>query len=197
MAGIRANPIISAADAAAGLVSQISARKVPTRGGSAARHAGAEGYCQCDKTYKIISDYQKSRLNPWWRKISDQPDCTLPAYFCWMKVCLKKLEEKRCFLQYSYCSRYWVWNRDPTTWIDQPVTLLDIPVHSAGGTDLEAFQLLKIKTKKGTVEYDSKMIDFKLDATIPSPGTASVIVPELDPGSSVLVDVYSYDREVA
>lgn len=196
MLGIKNSPFIKGITDAAGIVVELSARKCPTRGGSAARHLGAEGYCQCDQRFKEFSGIKLDMLNPWWRKISDQPDCTLPSYFCWMKVCLKKLVERDLYVQYSYCSRYWIWNRDAEHWQDKEVILTKIPTHSAGGTDLQAFQLLKIATKKEKITYDSKMIDFELSVNVTTPGEATVTIPDLQPGASVLVDVYSYDLEV-
>lgn len=195
MSGIRKLPIISAADAAAGLILNLTAPKAPSPRTSARVHEKGKGYCDCDCGFKTIGEYKRSRLNPWWRLASAKPDDTTSGYTIWMKICLKRMEEKRLFEQYSYCTRYHIWNTDTTTWTDHPVLISEIPTRSDDHTDLEAFVLLGSSEMKGTIKYDTKMIDGPLEISAAPGGIASVIIPNLQPEASVLVDVYSYDPD--
>ena len=111
-----------------------------------------------------------------------------------MKLCLKYMEEMSCFQRFSYCSRYRVINDWDTDWVRQRVILTDIPTYQADGMDLEAFKLLAVTTKKKRITYDPLMIDYRLTLDVYTRGQASVVIPSLQQGSSMLIDVYSYYR---
>ena len=112
----------------------------------------------------------------------------------WMKLCLKYMEEMSCFQRFSYCSRYRVINDWDTDWVRQRVILTDIPTYQADGQDVEVYKLLAVTTKKKRITYDPLMIDYRLTHDVYTRGQASVVIPALQQGASMLVDVYSYYR---
>jgi hypothetical protein len=133
-------------------------------------------------------------LQGWWRAIRDRPADAMTPYHIFMKICLKYMAEMDVFKRFSYCSRYRIVNSSDWGFDNREVILEDIPFFQADGWDTEVYMLLEIATKKGRVTYDAKMIDYRLDHTVPVPGQALVIIPSLAPGASLLVDVYSYYR---
>jgi len=175
---------------------QIVSQKAPTRGGSAARHARSVTYCTCDKDYKTLDSQKLMKMNPWWRLITGDDNSSMSAYHIFMKICLKAMDEKSAFMRFSWCSRYVVKNKTGVQWTDKIVTFGDIPTFQVDGQDVEVYLLLGTTTKKGRITYDAKMIDFRLVHTVIIRGQALVTIPTLQPGSSVLVDVYSYFKGV-
>lgn len=171
---------------------QIYITKAPTRGGSKNRHTRAERYCFCDEGYQMLGYPKMSYLQPWWRAVRDRPADSMTPYHIFMKICLKYMAEMAAFQRFSYCSRYQVHNITDEGFDDQEVILEDIPFYQADGWDTEVYLLLAIATKKGRVTYDAKMIDERLIHSVPLPGQASVTIPSLAPGASLLIDVYSY-----
>ena len=110
----------------------------------------------------------------------------------WMKLCLKSMAEMSCFQLFSYCSRYQVIHDWDTDWHNKRVLLLDIPTYQLDGMDLEVYKLLAVTTKKNRITYDPLMIDYRLTHDVYTRGQASVVIPSLQQGTSMLVDVYSY-----
>ena len=102
------------------------------------------------------------------------------------------MAEMAAFQTYAWCSRYRIKNHSDDNWVNHPVILTNIPIFQVDGQDIEVYLLLAISTKKGRITYDSKMIDYRLEHDIPLPGTAQVSIPSLQPGSSLLIDVFSY-----
>lgn len=72
------------------------------------------------------------------------------------------------------------------------VVLTTVPTYQEDGWDCEAFLLLSTKTKKGTITYDTYMIDKRLVNDVYTRGKTTVTIPSLKPQASCLVDVYSY-----
>jgi hypothetical protein len=175
-----------------GATSQLVSMKAPTRGGSTARHTRAEIYCNCDKFYASLTVEKRSFLEPWWKAVSDRGIVHMSAHSVLMKICLKNLIEFDVFPRMSWCSRYSVTNPSDLAWSNKEVILTGIPTYQADGMDLEVYKLLIMTTKKGTVTYDPRMIDIRLVHDVYERGKATVRIPALPPGASMLVDVYSY-----
>ena len=171
---------------------QIYVTKAPTRGGSKNRHTRAERYCFCDEGYQMLGYPKMSYLQPWWRAVRDRPADSMTPYHIFMKICLKYMAEMAAFQRFFYCSRFRVVNDTPAGFKNQGVFLVNIPVYQADGWDTEVYLLLGIATKKGRVTYDAKMIDYRLEHEVPTAGQVYVVIPELAPGASLLIDVYSY-----
>lgn len=171
---------------------QLVALTAPTRGGSTARHTRAEVYCRCDKFYASMTPEKRAFLEPWWIAVSDRGIVHMSAHSILMKICLKYLAEFNVFPRMSYCSRYRVVNDEAGAWVNKSVVFGGIPTYQADGMDLEVYQLLVMTTKKGTITYDPRMIDFRLEHDVFVRGMATVKIPALPPGASMLVDVYSY-----
>jgi hypothetical protein len=174
----------------------LSTQKAPTRGGSPARHTRAQRYCYCDEAYQMLDTLRKSNLVPWWKKVSEKPIVSMSTHSILMKICLKYLEEFTQYRFFSWVSRYRVTNTDDVEWIHKVVTFYDIPCVRSDGEDCEAFLLLNATTKKGSITYDSKMIDKRLERDIVEKGIADVIIPKLAPQQSCWVDIYSWDSKV-
>lgn len=172
--------------------SQYVSLTAPTRGGSEARHTRAEHYCSCDKFYAALSDEKKSFLEPWWKKVSERGIIHMSAHSVLMKICLKYLAEFDVFPRMSYCSRYSVTNNTKNAWSNENVIFAGIPTYQEDGQDVEVYKLLIMTTKKGAITYDPRMIDYRLVHEVSERGRATVTIPALPPGASMLVDVYSY-----
>jgi hypothetical protein len=183
-------------DKKAGLSVKLVSLKAPTRGGSQNRHSRAERYCFCDKSYTLLSKEKQAILEPWWKAVSERGIVHMSGHSILMKICLKYLAEYDAFLLFSYCSRYWVTNSDLTAWKNNKVILENIPTFQADGQDLQVYQLLVKTTKKGSITYDPRMIDLRLVHEVTERGKAMVTIPSLAPGSTLLVDVYSYYQQV-
>lgn len=175
---------------------QLVSLTAPTRGGSLARHARANHYCTCDQFYASLSQTKKDFLEPWWKKVSDRGIIHMSAHSVLMKICLKYLAEFNVFPRMSWCSRYSVTNNDKTAWTNHLVILTNIPTYQADGQDVEVYKLLIETTKKGNITYDPRMIDFRLEHDVYTRGQATVKIPALPPGASMLVDVYSYYKVI-
>ena len=171
---------------------QLVSLKAPTRGGSEARHTRAQVYCSCDKFYAALDPTKRAFLEPWWKAVSDRGIVHMSAHSILMKICLKYLIEFDVWPRMSWCSRYSVTNNTALPWLNQHVILADIPTYQADGMDLEVYKLLIMTTKKGTITYDPRMIDYRLVHDVYVRGQANVTIPALPPGASMLVDVYSY-----
>ena len=175
---------------------QLYATTAPTRGGSAARHTRAQVYCDCDGAYKVLTEEKKVFLKPWWMAATGGAFVSMGPYQIYMKVCLKGLLEYQAFLRFSWLSRYQIWNRGTTSWINKLIVLVDIPTYQLDGMDLEVYLLLSTTTKKGQITYSALMIDYRLTHDVMSRSTATVTIPTLQQGSSLKIDVYSYYKPV-
>ncbi|MFA5378865.1 MAG: hypothetical protein WC455_24140 [Dehalococcoidia bacterium] len=179
-----------------GLSVKLVSQKAPTRGGSVNRHTRAERYCFCDKSYTLLTKEKQSFLEPWWKAVSERSIIHMSGHSVLMKICLKYLAEYDAFLEFSYCSRYWVTNSELDAWTNHKVILEEIPTYQADGQDLQVYQLLQKTTKKGSITYDPRMIDMRLVHEVTERGKAMVTIPSLAPGSTLWVDVYSYFRRI-
>jgi hypothetical protein len=174
---------------------QLYATTAPTRGGSVARHTRAQVYCDCDGAYKTLAYNKSVFLKPWWMAATGGAFVSMGAYQIYMKVCLKGLLEYQAFLRFSWLSRYQIWNRETTSWINKLIVLVDIPTYQLDGMDLEVYLLLSTTTKKGRITYSALMIDYRLTHDVMGRSTATVTIPTLQPGSSLKIDVYSYFKQ--
>jgi len=189
---IRKRVNATAGTAQPNLKTQLYATTAPTRGGSQARHTRAEVYCDCDGAYKLLTQEKKVFLKPWWKAATGGSFVSMGPYQIYMKVCLKGILEYQAFLRFSWLSRYLIKNDSSGFWHDKEVILKDIPTFQVDGMDLEVFLLLSTTTKKGTITYAAKMIDYRLVHDVTERGEAVVEIPDLQSGSTLLIDVYSY-----
>jgi hypothetical protein len=189
---MRSNTTRTAADKTSGYTTKLVSQKAATRGGSAARHTRAEVYCGCDQAYQLLGYPKISFVQPWWRAIMDDPHCQTSGYHAFMKCCLKYMEETAAFSEFSYVSRYRLFNVTGTDWVNKKVRFLSIPTYQVDGQDVQVYQLLKLTTKKNRITYDPLMIDMRLVHEVTVRGEALVTIPALKTYDSILVDVYSY-----
>ena len=176
--------------------SQLIALTAPTRGGSDARHDRAAIYCACDKFYSLLDVAKRAFIEPWWKAVSERRITSLSAHSIWMKICLKNLTEYDVFPRMSWCSRFSVTNNSALAWENRVVVFQDIPTYQIDGQDVEVYRLLAVTTVKNKITFDPRMIDYRLVHDVTERGKASVTIPALPPGASMLVDVYSYYRPV-
>lgn len=92
-------------------------------GGSVARHAQVESYCECDRQYKLLDFLHVDRIVRWWRacKATKAPKYT--PYMTWIKVCCLKLPEKEHFARHAWYGRWLCMNDTDTEFHSIPVTL--------------------------------------------------------------------------
>jgi len=173
---------------------QLYATTAPTRGGSVARHTRGQVYCDCDGAYKTLPLDKKGYLKPWWMAATGGAFVSMGPYQIYMKVCLKGLIEYQTFLQFSYLSRFQIFNTTAENWQNLNVVLTNIPVFQADGMDIEVYKLLPTTTTKGRITYDANMIDYRLVHEVFTVGDCTVSIPSIQPGSSILIDVYSYKK---
>jgi hypothetical protein len=173
---------------------QLYATTAPTRGGSVARHTRAQVYCDCDGAYKVLTEEKKVFLKPWWMAATGGAFVSMGPYQIYMKVCLKALIEYQCFLQFSYLTRFQIFNTTSDNWQNRNIILTGIPFFQPDGMDIEVYLLLPETTKKGNITYATKMIDYRLVHEVFTPGSCTVSIPHIQTGSSILVDVYSYKK---
>lgn len=174
----------------------IKVTKLPTRGGSAARHNRAKVYCDCDQQYRDLGEVKRAYLLPWWMHVTEHGFVSMRAYNIWMKCCLKYLDEAPAFKRFSYVTRYWITNDSDAEWTSKGVILEDIPTYQEDGQDIEVYKLLACKTVKNRITYDTYMIDKRLENETTVRGSTTAIIPSLLPAASMLVDVYSYYKPV-
>jgi hypothetical protein len=189
---MRSNTTPSAADKASGYTTKLVSQKAATRGGSKNRHTRAERYCYCDQAYQLLGYPKISYVQPWWRAVMDDPHCQMSGYHAFMKCCLKYMSETAAFSAFSYVTRYRVFNVTGADWLNKKVRFLQVPTYQVDGQDVEAYQLLRLTTKKGNITYDPLMIDFRLTHEVTTRGEALVTVPALKNNEAMLVDIYSY-----
>lgn len=190
--GVRENVGVTKSDASTGLKKQLVSKKAPTRGGSHNRHTRAERYCCCDQAYQMLGWPKVSYVQPWWRKVTDDPHAKISGYHAYMKCCLKYMAETSAFSRFSFVARFLVKNDTDVAWVNKTVEFYNITTRQDDGWDLEAFLLLDKTTKKKRITYDRLMIDMRLITDVEHRGRALVKIPSLDPHSSCLVDVYSW-----
>lgn len=111
-----------------------------------------------------------------------------------MKCCLKGLIECDLFTNYSYVSRFFLWNNTGYEWVNDKVTLASIPTYRPDGADVAAFLLLLQPTIKGKTSYNSLMIDYQLSSEVVTPGEVVVTIPFLACWGVAQIDVYSYQK---
>jgi len=189
---LRSNTTMSTADKKAGYNTKLVVVTKATTGGSAARHTRAEQYCFCDEAYQILGYPKISYVQPWWRKIMDDQYAQISGYHAFMKCCLKYMAETSAFSRFSYVSRYRIFNKTGTDWVNKQVEFRTIPTYQLDGQDVEVYQLLKVTTKKNRITYDPLMIDMRLTHEVTTRGKALVTIPSLKTYDSMLADVYSY-----
>jgi len=186
------NTTMSKNDTRMGYNTKIVAQTKNTRGGSSARRDRAKVYCDCDSAYQRLGYPKISYAQPWWRAIMDDPNGSMSGYHAFMKCCLKYMEETAAFSEFSYVSRYRLFNVTGTDWVNKKVRFLSIPTYQVDGQDVQVYQLLKLTTKKNRITYDPLMIDMRLVHEVTVRGEALVTIPALKTYDSILVDVYSY-----
>jgi hypothetical protein len=188
----RANTTPSAADKTSGYNTKLVTKKAPTRGGSPARHTRAQVYCDCDHNYQLLGSNKMRILNPWWKISSGDANSNMSPHSIWMKCCLKYMPECAAFRSFCWYQRYQIRNDTNYAFENTLIILEDIPHYQVDGQDVEVYSVLGQTTKKGRITYDRGMIDTRLAHEVTVPGEASIHITALQPGASLLIDVYSY-----
>jgi hypothetical protein len=190
----RANTTPSTSDKKSGYSTKLVAQTQETRGGSDARHKRSTTYCACDVGFRSLGSPKEQFLIPWWKTTMNDPLNKLSGYLIYMKCCLKGMAETEAFTNYSFISRYRIWNNSGADWVNQPLHFDEIPTYNLDGSDVRAFLLLLKKTTKGNIVYNALMIDTELSLTVPARGEILVTLPSLNYYDIAQVDVYSYKK---
>ena len=89
--------------------------------------------------------------------------------------------DENLFVLNSYVSRYVIKNNSGAPWIGHKVTLINIPTKHAAGWDIYV------------KETDYKRLPQRtLDHKVGVPGTAIICLPDMAPGRTIYIDIYSY-----
>lgn len=173
---------------------RIGSKKQGTRGGSPARHARANVYCNCDDQYRAMPAGKKGRIVFWYRKILNTDFIKMDGYHIWMKICLGNRLEASAFYCYCHVQRYLIKNNTPVAWRDQPIDLEGIISSGPGDDDFRLFYLFSSKTERNGQIYNHGMIDRELSFELVEEGVVRFTSPFCAPYAYYYVDVYSMKR---
>lgn len=138
-------------------------------------------YCACDKAWEALSFWKKLYTCTYRKKVQGKSTTRFSNYLCWMSICLGDAWDENLFRMNSYVTRYVIKNTSGTTWTDHKVTLINIPTKTDSGIDLTVQQT------------DYKRLPLNtLNHKVGVPGSAIVCLPDMWPGQTIYVDIYSY-----
>lgn len=188
----RANTTPSAADKTSGYNTKLVTKKASTRGGSVARHNRACVYNECDNAFSYLPSNKMFLLLPWWRLASNHPKNDDSFHMIWMRICLKGLIETVLYQTYCWYQRYQVWNTASFAFSNTLVTLRGVHQNAPDGSDAVAYTVFAKRIKRNGITYMPGMLDTQLVVESSGVGFVQVRIPSLAPGTSCMVDVYSY-----
>jgi len=149
---------------------------------SPAVQARSKIYCDCDEQWKFITPAQRIALPGWWMWARGRIGTPLPAYQTWMKGCLASLPEMPLFANFCWVGRYALVNGTGADIPAQGITLTGVPYAVPTGDDNEVWTLL-----------GNSHLGEQVDRWVSSPGTLTIDIPLIPPGSSLQWDVYAYE----
>lgn len=157
----------------------VKTKRTTTR--SPAQIERAAIYCACDKAWESLSFWKKLYTCTYRKKVQGKSTQRFSNYLCWMSICLGNEWDENLFRMNSYVSRYVIQNTSGTTWTDHKVTLINIPTKTAAGIDLTVQQTDYKRLPQNIIHHK-----------VNSKGSVIVCLPEMPPGKTIYVDVYSY-----
>jgi hypothetical protein len=141
----------------------------------------AKIYCDCDHGWAAMGLFKQLYTCKYQREVRQKSSQRYTHYTCWMSLCLTDAWDENLFLLNSYVSRYVIKNTSGAPWIGHKVTLNDIPTKQANGWDVAIQETDYKRLPQRTLEH-------KVNAK----GSVIVCLPDMTPGRTIYIDVYSY-----
>lgn len=157
----------------------VKTKRTTTR--SPAQIERAAIYCACDKAWEALSFWKKLYTCTYRRKVQGKSSKRFSNYLCWMSICLADAWDENLFRMNSYVTRYVIQNTTGTPWTDHKVTLINIPTKTGSGIDLTVQQTDYKRLPQNIIHHK-----------VNSKGSVIVCLPEMPPGKTIYIDVYSY-----
>lgn len=154
-------------------------KKTTTR--SPAQLLRAKIYCDCDERWKGLGFWKQGYTCIYRKKVQQLSTKRYSWYLCWMSMCMADAWDERLFELNSYVSRYVIKNDSGGPWVNKKVTLIDIPIKYPIGWDVAVQETDYKRLPQRTLEH-----------SVSAPGTALVCLPDMAPGRTIYIDVYSW-----
>lgn len=160
-------------------VLSVKTTKTSTR--SPAQIVRSATYCGCDCDWKDITLTKRAFLKIYHSQVRQLPTQHMTDYLYWMSLCMAQDWENNLFLLDSYVSRYVIKNDSGGPWISQKVSLINVPILQADGTDVIIVQTTYHRLPITTLAH-------KIDTI----GKVTVCIPDMTAGEIIYIDAYSY-----
>jgi hypothetical protein len=154
-------------------------KKTTTR--SPAQQERAAIYCDCDHGWRDLPFWKGFYTCTYRKKVQGLSTYRFSWYLCWMSLCMADAWNENLFVLNSYVSRYVIKNTSGAPWIGHKITLIDIPTKQANGWDVAIQETDYKRLPQRTLEH-------KVNAK----GSVIVCLPDMTPGRTIYIDVYSY-----
>lgn len=162
-----------------GTILGIKTKKTATR--SPEQIIRAATYCDCDCQWKDIPDAKRAFLLIYHTQVRLKPPTHMTFYLCWMSLCMSTAWENNLFLLDSYVSRYVITNDSGSPWTSKQISLINVPIKQADGTDVIVSQTNYHRLPIATLTH-----------RIDTPGKVIVCIPDMAAGETIYIDLYSY-----
>jgi len=154
-------------------------KKTTTR--SPAQQERAKIYCDCDHGWAALPFLKGFYTCTYRKKVQGLSTYRFSWYLCWMSMCMADAWNENLFVLNSYVSRYVIKNTSGAPWSGHKVRLINIPTKQANGWDVAIQETDYKRLPQNTLEH-------KVDTK----GSVIVCLPDMAPGRTIYVDVYSY-----
>lgn len=161
--------------------SVLSKKTKKTTSRSPAQKLRAKIYCYCDERWKGLGFWKQGYCCKYQREVRGFSSKRFSNYLCWMSVCMADAWDENLFVLNSYVNRYVIKNTSGTPWINEKANLIQVNVKTDLGWDV------------AVKETDYKRLPQRtLPHFIEVPGSVIVCLPDMSPGRTIYIDVYSY-----
>lgn len=157
----------------------VKTQKTSTR--SPAQQERAKIYCDCDTRWKALPFWKGFYTCKYRREIQGKSSQRYSWYLCWMSMCMADAWNENLFVLNSYVTRYVIQNTSGAPWSGHKVRLINIPTKQANGWDVAIQETDYKRLPQRTLEH-------KVDTK----GSVILCLPDMAPGRTIYVDVYSY-----
>lgn len=157
----------------------VKTQKTSTR--SPAQIVRSATYCGCDCDWKDVPLSKRAFLKIYHSQVRQLPTQHMTDYLCWMSLCMTAAWENNLFLLDSYVSRYIIHNDSGGPWVSKQISLINVPIKQADGTDVIIIQTTFHRLPTATLTH-----------RIDTPGKVTVCIPDMAAGETIYIDCYSY-----
>ena len=154
-------------------------KKTTTR--SPAQQERAKIYCDCDHGWAALPFLKGFYTCTYRKKVQGLSTYRFSWYLCWMSLCMADAWDENLFVLNSYVNRYVIKNNSGALWSGEKANLIQVNVKTDLGWDV------------AVKETDYKRLPQRtLPHLIEVPGSVIVCLPDMSPGRTIYIDVYSY-----